>query len=235
MDTPLEHGDCDQEIEDCEGEPTFHHEKRIDDATRRRIEAERERAQNDLEEALTSGDLAKLRAAITRGRRFRLAGLDEAAKALRKAEKKSSKQHKAEKRRGEAPSAPIPAAAAAAAADEGAKEKRLTKKDFYVEKQHKGMCRMHALNAFFQRAKLSEQSFMQLCRDFEQATGASRGSSEYFYVEEGGANILSFVVERDRRYRTVYYPPGMQAELDDLDEEHIVGYFEFDNGHVRCQ
>lgn len=212
--------------EDSESEAAFH--SKIDDTTRGRIEAERERAQQDLEEALASGDPARLRAAVTRGRRFRLDGLEAAAKVLRKTDKKASKQHKAERRRGDGP--PTPAAAAPADREDAKPNK---KKHFYVEKQHKGMCRMHALNAFFQRPKLTEEGFAHMCREFEKATGAPRGLSEYFYVEAGGANILSFVVERDRRYRTVYYPPGTQADVDGLNEEEIVGYFEFDSGHVR--
>ena len=222
---PLAQNDLQRsDSEDSELEATF--PNKMDDTTRGRIEAERERAQQELEEALASGDPARLRAAVTRGRRFRLDGLEAAAKMLRKTEKKSSKQHKAERRRGDGPPTP---AAAAPADSAGPKPK----KHFYVEKQHKGMCRMHALNAFFQRAKLTEESFAHMCREFEKATGAPRGLSEYFYVEAGGANILSFVVERNRRYRTAYYPPGTQADVDDLNEEEVVGYFEFDSGHVR--
>ena len=196
------------------------------DPTRIRYEAEREVAQTALEMAIQSGNMINLRAAVTRGRRFRLPGLEEAAKILRKAEKKHTKAQKSERRRGDGESSrPAPATHMKT-------EKKTKKMDFYVEKQRKDLCRMHALNAFFQRAKLSEDSFQQMCREFEKSANASRGSGDFFFVESDGANILSYVVERDRRYRTVYYAPGTLAEIDDYDET-LIGYFEFDNGHVR--
>ena len=209
MDPPTTDAPQGSDSEEIEEVPRF------DDLTRQRIAAEREKAMEELEAALQRGDAVQLRAAITRGRKFRLPGLDEAAKVLRKTEKKATKQHKSEKRRGEVATLP-----AAAREDRKGPE---PKKHFYVEKQQKNMCRMHALNAFYQRAKLNPDSFLNLCREFERSTGTSKGSSDYFYVEADGANILSFVVERDKRYLTVYFPPGTQADIDSLDEEAIVG------------
>ena len=38
----------------------------------------------------------------------------------------------------------------------------------FIEQQIGGLCRMHALNAFFGKAKISTHDFDQYCYDFDQ-------------------------------------------------------------------
>lgn len=48
-------------------------------------------------------------------------------------------------------------------------------------------------------------------------------------VTEDGKNIISFAIEKDRRYQTVYHPPNSDFELEEFDDdESLVGFFEFD-------
>jgi len=190
------------------------------------------RIEADLEEAIRRQDKHSLRNSLSRARHERISSDSELMKTGAHLLRRLEKQPRTSSSSAAAASPPVDTTSLATS------EKKLS---FYCERGHSGLCRMHALNAFFQRQKLTEQSFFHLCNKFDLLCGVEIGTSQhYFFIHEvadqhRSRNLLSFIIERDSRYRTEYFPPGTLMELEKLEEKSkdaIVGYFEFDWRHV---
>lgn len=89
------------------------------------------------------------------------------------------------------------------------KEKQISVKKPYKDRQQGSLCRMHALNAFYGEPRLTPKKFFNLCMQFDHRQGYSEPiSREYFYVESDGMNIISWIVEKDPRFKTLYMSAG---------------------------
>ncbi len=149
-------------------------------------------AEQLLTAAMMSGDISELKIAINVARSFNVPAIAQAEKLVLKIEKDARKaknpklQQKIAKSNGKG-----------------------TPGKYFYEKQHGSYCRMHALNAFYQHERLTPEIFNKLCMQFDSICGFSDSvSAQFFYVGDGGKNLISWIVEKDLRYETSYFPPG---------------------------
>jgi len=134
-----------------------------------------------------------------------------------------------------------------------------SRKGWYFEKQKSftDTCRIHALNAFFGYPKFNPSNFAQKCAKFDELSGMAKGTSQtYFFVDQNGKNIISWLVEEGSKFSTKLFHQSDEEILEFFDIAKVrrsrkkqtpgetnsqkekssfcgvVGYFEFSNEHV---
>jgi hypothetical protein len=52
-------------------------------------------------------------------------------------------------------------------------------------------------------------------------------------VSDDGKNLISFAIEKKKRYKTEYHPPKSDVDFEDIEkDEALLGFFEFDDDHI---
>lgn len=100
---------------------------------------------------------------------------------------------------------------------------------FYYENQQGGLCRKHALNAFFGKELLKVEDFYRFCDLFDKACGQPKGTSKTWVYVDNDWNLISYVIYAIRKvyfrfYSLNHFPPEGINNMD-------CG-FQFDKGHI---
>ena len=69
----------------------------------------------------------------------------------------------------------------------------------FVEQQNGGLCRMHALNAFFGYAKINSNLFDKYCNEFDKENkkyNLTTSCKEFDLINSNQSNIISYILKR---------------------------------------
>jgi len=119
--------------------------------------------------------------------------------------------------------------------------------EIYYERQKGGLCRMHALNAFFGKPAIKEMEFPVLCKEYDaylEKTGRiHEATSEVLKNDTVGSNqhtIISYILKKYNYINCIYVPMnylprilkdrGMNSITDLIYDTDFI--FMFNEGHI---
>lgn len=87
----------------------------------------------------------------------------------------------------------------------------------YHERQRGGLCRMHALNAYFNYAKYNEISFKKLCEDFDndlkvKGYHLNCSSLNFDGINSNQETVVSFALKEEKK-SFIYVPINMLSNI----------------------
>lgn len=113
--------------------------------------------------------------------------------------------------------------------------------NLFVEHQNGGLCRMHALNAFFGKAKITPSEFDQYCSDFDQDNkkyNSTTSCRDFDLVNSNQSNVVSYVLKRHGIWTQYYALNQLNMTNNNYAEfklpDHVTGNFIFvyNPGHI---
>jgi hypothetical protein len=95
-------------------------------------------------------------------------------------------------------------------------------------------CRLHSLNAWFGKAKLTVSQFEDLAAEFDAKFAPGAGSETFTAIVDGGDGIrtcvVDWIVAREERYFCHLFVAG--EATSEQQEGTLVAVFVFDNDHM---
>lgn len=116
-------------------------------------------------------------------------------------------------------------------------------RDVYVEKQRGGLCRLHAINAFFGREELSEDDFNMYCGQYDKfyENISMPKAKDWDAVVANQENLIAFILKRKLGMGVIFAPPNHVKEtleqwqaksILDLIDPSLERFFMFNASHV---
>jgi hypothetical protein len=106
----------------------------------------------------------------------------------------------------------------------------------FYEAQSGGLCRLHAINAFFGESAFTPTEFSEYVTDFdrqmERRYGETTSCSKFDLVHADQNNVVGFILKKNGhyvRYIPTNYFHGKKPEIDDLHGDFI---FAYNDGHI---
>lgn len=112
--------------------------------------------------------------------------------------------------------------------------------DIYWERQRGNNCRIHSINAFFGKERITEVDFYKFCDEYDKIIPGLKSRNMDGFAE--GRCIISYILSKIGEAHTVLIPINKyKGSRDHLDlsryenlvkERRITSYFEFNPNHV---
>ena len=112
--------------------------------------------------------------------------------------------------------------------------------NIYWERQRGNNCRIHSINAFFGKEKITEKEFYEYCDEYDQIIPGLKSRNMDGFAE--GRCIISYILSKIGEAHTVLIPAnkytGVRKHLDlpryekMANNKEITSYFEFNPNHV---
>ncbi len=106
--------------------------------------------------------------------------------------------------------------------------------NIFYEPQQGGLCRMHALNAYYGRSKITPAMFGEYQKEYDAFMRAKFNTdvsvADYDYINSDHNTIISYVLKYKDNIYTRFYPAG--TNRPDLSEHNFL--FLLSDSHVWC-
>jgi hypothetical protein len=108
--------------------------------------------------------------------------------------------------------------------------------DIFFEKQSGGLCRMHALNAFFGYSKISPVQFHRYIKEYDefmlQRFNIKTSSAKFDMVNSDQSSLVSWILKQHKIHARYYALNSVYGKPLDPDFDNTPFFFMYNDGHI---